>query len=317
MSRVTIPLIPKSLTEVKNDVLVIEDSIATSILIRDFLRKLGYTKIQTCNTGKAGIQAFSDLVSSRNTPIVMLDFHLPDMNAKEVMEEIYNISPDVRIIIETADSKMDEQIKETLRGGAYQYLEKPIRFENLKNIFDTLEMEKNILKNDTYSDFEKIISFLKSIKRISLIRLHEYSNIPVDVLKDHLHKLENEKKIIKIEKIREISCNQCNSVRIAHNFLCMSCHSSNFKQEKLIEHFKCSNVSTERSYKEGKCPKCKREIKTLGVDYKSWDNYYTCNDCGDKFPNLFQDYTCLNCNNQFALEKAKWTTSDGYKVTGQ
>jgi CheY-like chemotaxis protein len=245
----------------------------------------------------------------------MLDFHLPDMGAREVMEEIYNIRPDAKIIIETADSKTDEQIKETLRGGAYQYLEKPIRFENLKNIFEVLEAENNILKDDAYDSFEKILSFLNLTTRISLARLQEYSNMPIEILEDHLHKLEDEKKATKIEKIREIACNQCDSVIISHNFFCMSCHSSNFKQEKLIEHFKCSNVSPERSYKEGKCPKCSKELKALGVDFKSWDNYYTCNDCGNKFQNLLQDYMCLKCNNQFTVEKAKWITSDGYKIT--
>ena len=70
------------LVDSKNEVLIIEDSLATSILMTEFLKKLGYDSIHTCNTGKAGIQLFSDLVNQGKIPIILLDFHLPYMNAK-------------------------------------------------------------------------------------------------------------------------------------------------------------------------------------------------------------------------------------------
>ena len=301
--------------EKKNNVLVIEDSLAISILISDFLKKMGYASIHTCNTGKAGIQIFSDLINEGKLPIVLLDFHLPDMNANEIMESIFNIRPDAKIILETADASTDEQIKNALRGGVYQYLQKPIRYENLKSIFDTLESEKKILEEDQVVDsLKNVMSFLKSSSRISLARLGEYSATEIDVLKKYLSNLEHEKKIMKIEDIKEIACNQCNSVRIAHNFFCPSCNSTNFKQGKLIEHFKCGNVSLDESYKEDTCPKCHKEIKILGVDYKAIENYYICNACGDKFPDPSQDYICVKCNNRFTLGKTKWISSEGYKT---
>lgn len=298
----------------KNVVLIIEDSLATTILLRDFLKKLGYASIETCNTGKAGVQAFSDLENSGKKPIVLLDFHLPDMHAKEVMDSIFKIRPDTKIILETADAKSDEQIKDALRGGAYLYIEKPIRYENLKNVFATLEKERDILEEEPSNDLEKITSLLGPSSRMSFARLSEYSNTGNDLLKKYLLQLENEKKIMKIAEMKEVSCNQCNSLRILLHFFCPACNSTNFKQGKLIEHFKCGNVSVEESYTDDKCPKCHKEIKILGVDYKSMDNYYTCNDCGDKFPDLSQDYICIKCDNRFPLEKAKWINSQGYKA---
>lgn len=124
----------------KNDVLIIEDSMATTILLRDFLKKLGYENVESCTNGKTGIRVFSDLETAGKKPMVLLDFYLPDMNANEVMTNIFEIRPDAKIILETADSKSDEQIKDdALRGGACLYIKKPIRFENLKNVFETLE----------------------------------------------------------------------------------------------------------------------------------------------------------------------------------
>jgi len=301
------------LTGNKNDILIIEDSLATSILITEFLKKLGYDSIHTCNTGKAGIQLFSDLVTQGKIPIILLDFHLPDISAKEVMSNVFTIKPDAKIIIETADAKNDESIKDAMRDGAYQYIEKPIRFENLKNVVKTLEEEGKIIEENPTDNAQKIESVMRSSSRISSAMLSECTNIKISEVMEFMKKLELEKKIIRIENIKEISCGQCGSVRIAQNFFCPSCHSSNFKQGKLIEHFKCGNVSVDESYKNNTCPKCKKEIKIIGVDYKAIDNYYLCNDCNEKFPEPSQDYICVKCNNRFGLEKAKWVTSEGFK----
>jgi response regulator of citrate/malate metabolism len=301
------------LVDAKNDILIIEDSLATSILLSEFLKRLGYEKIYTCNTGKAGIQLFSDLVSQGSVPIVLLDFHLPDMNAKEVMSNLFTIKPDTKIIIETADAKNDEPIKEAMRDGAYQYVEKPIRYENLKNVFETLENERKIIEEKPIDIRGQIESLLRSSTRITLARLSEYLALQPGEVMENLSKLESEAKIDHMGKIKEISCSQCGSVRIAQNFFCPSCHGSNFKQGKLIEHFKCGNVSIDESYQNNICPKCKKEIKIIGVDYKGIDNYYLCNDCNEKFPEPAQDYICVRCNNRFALDKAKWVTSEGFK----
>jgi response regulator of citrate/malate metabolism len=302
------------LVDVKTDILIIEDSLATSILLSEFLKKLGYQKIQYCNTGKAGIQLFIDLVGQGKVPIVLLDFHLPDMTAKEVMSNLFTIKPDAKIIIETADAKNDESIKEAMRNGAYQYVEKPIRYENLKNVFETLENERKIIEERPTDIREKIELLLRSSTRMSSARISEYLFAQEEGVMENLSKLESEAKIGRIGKIKEISCNQCGSVRIAQNFFCPSCHGSNFKQGKLIEHFKCGNVSIDESYQNNICPKCKKEIKIIGVDYKGIDNYYLCNDCNEKFPEPAQDYICVKCNNRFTLDKAKWVTSEGFKL---
>jgi response regulator of citrate/malate metabolism len=298
----------------KNSILVIEDSLATSMLLHEFLKKLGYNDVHTCNTGKAGIHSFSEMANKGDAPIVFLDYHLPDMTAGEIMSNILSIKPDARVIIETADAKNEEQIKEALRNGAYQYLEKPIRYENLKNVIKTLEDEGQTLEEHTYDHAQKIESLLKFSTRISAARLAEYSNTKIETVKEYVKKLESEGKIKKIEDLKEISCNQCNSVKIAPNFYCPSCRRSNFKQGKLIEHFKCGNVSVDESYQNNICPKCRKEIKIIGVDYKAIDNYYLCNDCNDKFPEPAHDYICLKCNNRFTLDKAKWVTSEGFKL---
>ena len=301
-------------TSQKKGILIIEDSLAVATLIQDFLQKLGYQDIYICDNGETGIRVFKELVKANKSPIILLDYTLPDMNADAVMTEIFAMHPDTKIIIESASEKTDEAIKDVLRHGAYQYLEKPIRFENLKNTMQILEEEDKILENKPQDTHKQIGSLLNSSVQISLARISEYCNMKKEEALERLKQLESERRIVKLQDIKEISCNMCESVKIGQTFHCPACNSSNFKHGKLIEHFKCGNISLEETYQGNICPKCHKEIKTIGVDYRVLENYYVCNDCGDKFAEPSYEYLCLRCNNRFKLDHAKWITSEGFRA---
>ena len=303
----------------KSDVLIIEDSVAVCVLISEFLKKLGYQNVYYYNTGQDGIDKFEELVKAGRVPIVLLDFNLPDINGDNVIVEIFRIRPDAKVIIETANEKDDTGIKNTISSGAHQYLQKPIRFESIKNIMNVLEEENKILSGTTEINTEemseKILSLLKSSMRISLARVVEYCNLKREETMNYLKELISKGKAAKLEDIKEISCANCGSVKIGQTFHCPSCNSSNFKHGSLIEHYDCGNFSQEDSYKDNMCPKCRKEIKVIGVDYRLLKNYYSCNECKDKFPEPANDYLCLKCNSKFKLDDAKWITTEGFRAT--
>jgi len=301
-------------TSQKKSILIIEDSLAVAILIQDFLKKLGYQDVRLCDSGRTGIQVFEELVKAGKLPIVLLDYSLPDMNADAVMSEIFAMRPDTKVIIESANEKSDDTIKNVLRYGACEYIEKPIRFDNLKNTMQILEEEDKILENKPQDTNKQIGSLLNSAVQISLARISEYCNMKKEEALEYLKQLESDGKVVRLENIKEISCSMCGSVKVGQIFHCPSCNSPNFKHGKLIEHFKCGNVTLEESYTNNICPKCHKEIKTIGVDYKVLENYYICTDCGDKFAEPSQEYLCLRCNNKFKLDQAKWTTSEGFRA---
>jgi DNA-binding NarL/FixJ family response regulator/predicted RNA-binding Zn-ribbon protein involved in translation (DUF1610 family) len=302
----------------KSDVLIIEDSVAVCVVITEFLQKLGYQNVHSCNTGNEGVAKFEELVKAGRMPIVLLDYNLPDINGDNVMVGIFRVRPDAKIIIETANERDDRTIKDAISYGAYQYIQKPIRFDSIKNIMSVLEGERRILAGETTQInteemTEKIISLLKSSMRISLARVAEYCNLKREDTMNYLKDLISKGKASKLEDIKEISCANCGSVKIGQTFRCPSCNSSNFKHSSLIEHYTCGNFSQEDSYKNNMCPKCRKEIKVIGVDYRLLKNYYTCNECGDKFPEPANDYLCLKCNSKFKLDDAKWITTEGFR----
>ena len=261
-------------SEEKKEILIIEDSNAINILLTQFLERLDYKKIHTCENGESGIVKFKELVGAKNIPTVLLDYNLPDMNAFSVITQLLTIHPATKVIIETASEKTEEGIKKTIAYGAHHYLQKPIRFEKLKEIMDVLEAEEQEI--ETKKLHERLDDLLKSHPRISLERLSQYANADSQEVLPYLEKLESVGTVSRIDEIKEVSCNSCNSVKIAQVFYCPSCNRSNFKQEN--------------------------------------ENAYICNDCGEKFSEPSSELLCLKCNNKFKAENVKWQPSPGFKL---
>jgi len=308
----------------KDTILIIEDSKATGILLTEFLKNLGYENIITSEDGKGGITTYKELQDAGKNAIILLDYNLPDMDARSIMTQLLDISPNVKVILETATDKSDEGVTELLRQGLYQYISKPIRFEVLKEVFSTLEKEKQffekedamiqILKKAEEEKYSAINFLLKSHKQISQAMIEEYAEAKGEDIVKYLDDLESKGKIVKLEEKKEIACRQCGSIKITQTFFCPSCKENDFKITKLIEHFKCGNFSPEASYEDDKCPKCKKEIKAVGVDYRIMPNQYVCNSCGEIFQEIASRFLCLKCENKFPIEEVRWITSPFYKA---
>jgi predicted RNA-binding Zn-ribbon protein involved in translation (DUF1610 family) len=253
---------------------------------------------------------------------------LPDMDARSVLTQMLEVQPNARIILETATEKDDEGIKELIRLGVYQYLEKPIRFESLKSIIETIEKEQSfftneseqvkiqneVTKQDQIKLHDHLDFILKSANQISLNFIIQLIGSSNEIITPHLTELEKQGKIITLGDKKEIACNQCDSVKTTQIFYCPSCKSSNFKLGKLVEHYDCGNISEESTYQNDKCPNCDKEIKALGVDYRLLQNHYICNNCTEFFPEISTYYLCLKCENKFKLEEGRWKTSKNFKV---
>ena len=298
------------------------------MLLKSFLDKLEYTNVVSCDNGYTAVSEFKKLVKSNTPPIVLLDYMLPDMDCRSVLTQMLDIQPTVRVILETATEKEDEGVRELIRLGIYQYLEKPIRFESLKNVFETIEKEDFFFQKESeqlkmlenaeeevkIKVKDRVDFILKSSKQVSLNLIEQMIGFSDETIRLHLNELEREGKIINLGDKKEIACNKCNSVKTTQIFSCPSCNSPHFRLGKLIEHYNCGNVSEERTYQNDKCPSCTKEIKALGVDYRILPNHYICNNCSDTFSELSSEYLCLKCENRFGLEDVNWQSSCSYKI---
>ena len=132
----------------------------------------------------------------------------------------------------------------------------------------TLEQEEFYTEAVDEDLMEKTLNLITTSTQITLLRLSQYLDTTKEELMPILEKLVSTNKIMSISKIKEITCPDCGMVKVTHTFNCPACHGANFKQEKLIEHYECGNVSPTQSYEDDNCPKCRKTIKVLGVDYR-------------------------------------------------
>lgn len=101
-------------------ILIIEDDIDMSLLLKKFLTKNGYEVVTVAN-GKNGILTFE----TNQPDLVLCDYRLGDMEGVEVLKRIKDIEPSVPFIIMTGYSDIRTAVN-VMKMGAFDYLAKPL-----------------------------------------------------------------------------------------------------------------------------------------------------------------------------------------------
>ena len=128
-----------------HDMLIIEDDPDSALLLDDLLRTLSYQNIHICKDGETGIKKFMELSDLKRSPLVFLDYYLPDIDAVSVFEQIQKIQINAKIIIVTVAGKEEEDgIAYLTSHDAYHYLHKPINIEKFKELMETFAKEQVI-----------------------------------------------------------------------------------------------------------------------------------------------------------------------------
>ena len=107
-----------------NKVLIVEDEIAISDLIKIALKEKGY-RCEIANDGEIA----SDYIENNQYDLILLDIMLPKVDGYEVLEYIKQISETPTIFI-TAKNQTADKIK-GLNLGADDYITKPFEIEEL------------------------------------------------------------------------------------------------------------------------------------------------------------------------------------------
>ncbi|MDD5398512.1 MAG: restriction endonuclease, partial [Dehalococcoidia bacterium] len=67
---------------------------------------------------------------------------------------------------------------------------------------------------------------------------------------------------------------------------CPRCDSSNIVKGQLVEHFSCGYVGLDKDFKQDSryvCPKCRKDLRLIGTDYRNVGIHYRCQDCSEVF----------------------------------
>ena len=107
-------------------ILVVDDSQPILTLMKEFLEQEGY-QVTTTVSAKEAL-----LVTAKEKPdLVIMDIKLPDLDGLDALMEIKKRDPKLSVIIMTAYGTTQTAI-EAIKRGAYDYLVKPFKNEELK-----------------------------------------------------------------------------------------------------------------------------------------------------------------------------------------
>ena len=109
-------------------VLVVDDEVTMVQMVTEFLRTEGH-EVFPCNTAPAALEG----LETHTPELVITDLHLDKSGSRglEVLQKARALHPPATVIIITAFGSVESAVG-AMRKGAYDYLEKPFKLDDLK-----------------------------------------------------------------------------------------------------------------------------------------------------------------------------------------
>jgi two-component system response regulator PilR (NtrC family) len=135
----------KSNTSTKTRILIVDDEPSMREFLEIMLEKEGYEVTAASN----GLEAIKQC---KRTPfdLVITDIKMPKVNGMEVLHKIRELNPNTRVIMITAFANLEGAI-ESMKEGAYDYITKPFKIEDIK-----LAIENALKSKEAGIHWEKI-----------------------------------------------------------------------------------------------------------------------------------------------------------------
>ncbi len=111
-------------------VLVIDDEVFIRELLEEYFSRLDF-EVVTAESGDQGIER----VSADRFSTALVDLKMPGKDGIETLREIRQIDPNCMIIVMTGYPTIDSSI-EALRAGAYDYIIKPFKLSELREVVE-------------------------------------------------------------------------------------------------------------------------------------------------------------------------------------
>ncbi len=151
----------------KETILIVDDDRQIRRVLTETLRSWDYSILEAENLSEA-----RKVFTADEPKIVLLDIDLPDGSGLDFLPEIKELQPEAIVVMITGNVDVKSTIA-ALRGGAHDFIAKPIRLEELRVTLrngietQTLRREVNQIRNERASEFsfEQIIGESKPIRK--------------------------------------------------------------------------------------------------------------------------------------------------------
>jgi len=151
--------------------LIIDDEPGIRIALTHFLRSRGYDTVEA-ESGEIGM----NLALKFPPDLVFLDYRLPDMDGEALLQQL--VAPEIGacVVMMTGYPELDQAVR-SIKSGAEYFFSKPIHYERLALILDSIEKRRELIRetahyrnlSDQPEDATNLIGFcpqMLSIKKI-------------------------------------------------------------------------------------------------------------------------------------------------------
>jgi two-component system response regulator PilR (NtrC family) len=127
---------------IKDKILVADDEQSMREFLDIMLKKEGY-KVSLASNGEEVVK----LMDNDLFDLVLLDIRMPKLDGISTLKKIKAIAPETVVIMITAYASADTAIK-AMKEGAYDYITKPFKVEEIKLIINNALEKKNLQKEN-------------------------------------------------------------------------------------------------------------------------------------------------------------------------
>ena len=123
-------------------ILVVDDEENARLALSTILSREGYDVVSAVN----GTDALAFL-RSKTVDLIITDLNMPEMNGLTFLRELNRSHPSCDVIMVTAHGEVESYL-EAMTLGVFEYINKPVKYDELKTVIDQLLQKRSHL-NET------------------------------------------------------------------------------------------------------------------------------------------------------------------------
>ena len=124
--------------------LVIDDDDSGREALTMLLRSVGYD-VTSAATGLSAL----DLIDREQYQVIVSDLFLPDKNGFDILQSVQKVSPVTEVIVVTGHASAQSAVR-AMKEGAFDYITKPIDFDELKIVVSKALEKQKLLSENIY-----------------------------------------------------------------------------------------------------------------------------------------------------------------------